>query len=179
MILYQWDEQGYYITDPASIEVADDAPMPARTTPTKPMTLTGIQVAQWQGAWVKLAARPVDLDSVPAPEPVPDWPALIAARRYTAETAGTTIQDMPIDTARDSQGLITGAAVQAIIDPTYSLHWKTSAGFVQLTGQQILGVASAVRAYVQSCFNREAALLDAVADGTITIAMLDESWPSS
>lgn len=106
------------------------------------------------------------------------WTAQIAARRYTAETSGTTIDGMPIDTGRDSQGLITGAAVQAIIDPTYSLHWKTSAGFVELTGQQILGVASMVRAYVQSCFNREASLLDSVADGTITAAMLDEGWPA-
>ena len=40
------------------------------------------------------------------------------------------------------------------------------AGFVELTGQQNLGVASYVRAHVQARFNREAALLDAVADGT-------------
>ncbi|WP_341522219.1 DUF4376 domain-containing protein [Pseudomonas sp. G.S.17] len=106
------------------------------------------------------------------------WTTQIAARRYTAEIAGTTIDGMPIDTGRDSQGLITGAAVQAIIDPEYSLHWKTSAGFVELTGQQILGVASMVRAHVQACFNREAALLDAVAEGTITAAMLDEGWPA-
>jgi len=105
------------------------------------------------------------------------WASQIAARRYDAEIAGATIDGMPIDTGRDSQGLITGAAVQAIIDPAYSLHWKTSTGFVELTGQQILGVASMVRAHVQSCFNREAALLDAVADGTITAAMLDEGWP--
>ena len=105
------------------------------------------------------------------------WTAQIAARRYAAETAGTTIDGMPIDTGRDSQGLITGAAVQAIIDPAYSLHWKTSAGFVELTGQQILGVASMVRAHVQSCFNREAELLGAVADGSITAEVLEEGWP--
>jgi len=32
------------------------------------------------------------------------WMAQIAARRYTAETAGTTIEGMPMDTGRDSQG---------------------------------------------------------------------------
>lgn len=106
------------------------------------------------------------------------WAAQIAARRFAAETAGTTIDGMPIDTSRDSQGLITGAAVQAMIDSGYSLHWKTSAGFVELTGQQILGVASAVRAHVQACFNREAALLGAVADGSITATMIDEGWPT-
>ncbi|WP_426117290.1 DUF4376 domain-containing protein [Pseudomonas sp. DSP3-2-2] len=178
MILYQWDEQGYYIADPASIEVADDAPMPERTTPTKPMKLTGEQVAQWQGQWVKFASRPVDPDPVPLPEPVPDWPALIAARRYTAETAGTIIQGMPIDTGRDSQALITGATVAAMLDADYSIRWKTAAGFVELTGAQVIGVASAVRAYVQSCFDCEAELLDAVASGSITSAMLDEGWPA-
>lgn len=107
-----------------------------------------------------------------------DWKQRIADRRYIAETSGTTINGMPIDTGRDSQGLITGAAVQAIIDPSYSLHWKTSAGFVDLTGQQVLGVASAVRAFVQACFNRESELLDAVADGTITADMLEDGWPT-
>ncbi|WP_162770572.1 DUF4376 domain-containing protein, partial [Pseudomonas abietaniphila] len=95
-----------------------------------------------------------------------------------AETGGTTINDMPIDTGRDSQGLITGAALQALIDPNYSLHWKTSGGFVDLTAQQVLGVASAVRAFVQACFNRESDLLDAVAAGTITAEMLEEGWPT-
>ncbi|UHC81653.1 DUF4376 domain-containing protein [Pseudomonas sp. NIBR-H-19] len=109
--------------------------------------------------------------------PTPDWPSIIAARRYEAEVSGTTVNDIPVDTGRDSQGLITGAAVQAIIDPEYSLHWKTTGGFVELTGQQILGVASMVRAHVQSCFNREAALLDAVAEGSITAEMLEEGWP--
>ena len=115
--------------------------------------------------------------SAPA-APEPDWAALISARRYMAEIAGTTIDGMPIDTGRDSHGLITGAAVQAIIDPAYSLHWKTSAGFVELTGQQIIGVASAVRAFVQNCFSREAELLGAAADGSITAQMLEEGWPA-
>lgn len=114
--------------------------------------------------------------SAPAAPP-PDWPALISSRRYIAETSGTVIEGMRIDTGRDSQGLITGAAVQAIIDPAYSLHWKTSAGFVELNRDQILGVASAVRAYVQNCFNREADLLAATADGTISETMLNEGWP--
>jgi hypothetical protein len=105
------------------------------------------------------------------------WADQIAARRFVAETSGTIIDGMPIDTGRDSQGLITGAALQAMIDSSYSLHWKTSAGFVELTAQQILGVATAVRAYVQACFNREADLLAAVADGSITQEMVEESWP--
>ena len=120
------------------------------------------------------AAEKADRDAAIAA----DWKQRIADRRYIAEVSGTTINDMPIDTGRDSQGLITGAALQALIDPDYSLHWKTSAGFVDLTAQQVLGVASAVRAFVQACFNRESDLLDAVAAGTITADMLEEGWPA-
>jgi len=35
-----------------------------------------------------------------------------------------------------------------------------------------------VRAFVQACFNREAELLGAVADGSITAEMLEEGWPA-
>jgi hypothetical protein len=85
---------------------------------------------------------------------------------------------MPIDTGRDSQALITGAAVGAMLDADYVLRWKTLAGLVELTGAQIIAVASAVRAFVQGCFDREADLLAAVEDGSITAEMLDESWPA-
>ncbi|WP_062381974.1 DUF4376 domain-containing protein [Pseudomonas abietaniphila] len=171
MIFYQWDTRRLYV---GQLDVDEAGDLPPRSTPTKPPKLTGTQVARWTGdGWEKLAQAPD-----PDPQPTPDWPALIAARRYQAETSGTTISDMPIDTGRDSQGLITGAALQALIDPNYSLHWKTSAGFVDLTGQQVIGVASAVRAFVQACFNRESDLLDAVAAGTITAEMLEDGWPA-
>ena len=105
------------------------------------------------------------------------WAGRIAARRWLAETSGTTVEGMPIDTGRDSQGLITGAALAAMLDPAYSVRWKTVAGFVDLTAQQIIGVASAVRTFVQASFDREAVLLGAVADGSITAEMLEEGWP--
>ena len=171
MNFYRWDGNGIFF------EVVDVDPageLPLRSTPTKPPELEGDEVARWTGScWEKLVAAPQ-----PEPLPTPDWPALIAARRYTAETAGTTVEGMPIDTGRDSQGLITGAAVAAMLDPAYSVRWKTVAGFVDLTAQQIIGVASAVRAFVQASFDREAVLLGAVADGSITAEMLEEGWPA-
>lgn len=102
----------------------------------------------------------------------------IAARRWQAETGGTTINGMTIDTGRDSQALITGATVQAMLDPNYALRWKTPTGFVDLTAEQIIGVATAVRAHVQACFDREAELLDALDVGTFTPEMLEEGWPN-
>ncbi|MFS2157125.1 DUF4376 domain-containing protein [Pseudomonas sp. Pseusp122] len=146
--------------------------LPRNSTPTKPPKLTGTQVAQWQGEWVQLSAAPV-----PPSLPIPDWSTLIAACRYQVETSGITVNTMPIATDRDSQGLITGAAVAALLDSDYSLNWKTSAGFIELSAVQILSLASAVRAHVQASFDREAQLLAAVADGSITAAMLEEGWP--
>lgn len=170
MILYLWDQQGIFFEQ---VDVDETGPLPECSTPTKPPKLTGTQVARWTGSgWEKLAAAP---EAEPAP--APDWPALIAARRWLAETSGTTVEGMPIDTGRDSQGLITGAALAAMLDPAYSVRWKTVAGFVDLTAQQIIGVASAVRTFVQASFDREAVLLGAVADGSITTEMLEEGWP--
>jgi len=152
-------EYGYVVID------RDPAPAigPGETLEPGDLRIEGNEVFQ---SWVVVPAT------------ASKWAPLIAARRYEAEVSGTTVSDIPIDTGRDSQGLITGAAVQAIIDPEYSLHWKTSGGFIELSGAQVLGVASAVRAHVQACFNREAELLDAVADGSITAEMLDQGWPS-
>lgn len=104
--------------------------------------------------------------------------AAVAAERYRRETAGVTVGGMPIDTGRDSQALITGAALAATLDSTYVCRWKTGMGFVELNAQQIIGMASTVRAHVQACFDREAALLAEIAAGTYSEAMLQQGWPS-
>ena len=41
-----------------------------------------------------------------------------------------------------------------------------------------MGIASQVRAFVKACFNRDAELMGAVADGSITAEMLEEGWPA-
>lgn len=107
-----------------------------------------------------------------------DQRAAVAAERYRRETAGTSVEGMAIDTGRDSQALITGAALAAMLDPAYACRWKTPAGFVEMNGEQIISVASAVRAHVQACFDREAELLQAIDSETYTDAMLDEGWPN-
>lgn len=114
----------------------------------------------------------------PAPQPEPtDWAPVIAHRRYAAEISGTTLAGMPLDTGRDSQALITGAALAAMLDPGYTVRWKTAAGFVELEAAQIIAVAQAVRAHVQACFDREAELLAALEADTFTPDMLEEGWP--
>lgn len=130
-----------------------------------------VKVARKQVAMT--AAEKAARDSAIAAE----WAGRIAARRFQAETGGVTVQGIPVNTERDSQSLLTGAAFAASFDPAYQIKWKAATGFVDLTAQQIIGVASAVRAFVQACFNREAELLGAVADRSITAEMLEEGWP--
>lgn len=79
----------------------------------------------------------------------------IAQARYNAEIAGID----GIKTDRESQALITGAALKAMQDNTYTCKWKGIDGFVELTAPEIIAVADAVRQHVQSCFDREAELL--------------------
>ena len=167
---YCWDVAGLYV---GTKDADEDGPLPELSTPTKPPKLTGSQVARWTGSgWEKLAAAP---EAEPAL--APDWPALIAARRWQVETGGTTVEGIQVNTDRDSQALMTGAAFAASLDPDYRIKWKAATGFVELNRDEVIGLASKVRAFVQACFNREAELLGAVADGSITAEMLEEGWP--
>jgi hypothetical protein len=85
--------------------------------------------------------------------------AEIAQARYNAEIAGVTINGVSIKTDRESQGLITGAALKAMQDPDYTCRWKGIDGFVTLNATQIIAIADAVRQHVQSCFDHEAELV--------------------
>ncbi|MNC14186.1 hypothetical protein D3C75_619520 [compost metagenome] len=102
----------------------------------------------------------------------------VAMTRYNHEVSGITVAGMAVDTGRDSQGLIAGACLAAIIDPDYVVNWKTSSGeFLPLTAQQIIGVATAVRAHVQACFNREHELVTMIDNNTFLESMLEQGWP--
>lgn len=108
----------------------------------------------------------------------PSTSDLIASRRYDAEVGGVIVGEMRLDTGRDSQALITGAALAAVIDPAYTCNWKTAEGFVELNAVALIAIASAIRAHVQACFDREGVLVAAVAAGTYQQSMLDEGWPA-
>lgn len=120
-----------------------------------------------------------EITKQPFPEVAPDYPAMIASERYKREGVGITIDGSVIDTTRDGQALIAGAAVSAILDPAYRCNWKTSAGFVELNAPQLVTIATAVREHVQACFDRELALLRAIEAGSYSNDMLTEGWPDS
>lgn len=108
---------------------------------------------------------------------IPVTAETIAARRYEAEVGGITLNDIHIATDDRSKLLINGAALEATFDPAYTMQWKTADGFVELTGEQVIGIARAVRAHVQACFDREAELFAALEAGTFTEEMLSQGWP--
>lgn len=111
------------------------------------------------------------------PDSEPNYPAQITAVRFRHETAGITVNGVAIETARDSQALITSAALTAVIDPQYACTWKTLSGPVELNAAQLISLAGAVRKHVQACFDREVELLTSVSEGKYTPDMLDEGWP--
>lgn len=113
----------------------------------------------------------VDPPTLPA-----DTAALIFTTRYEHEVLGIDVGGVQINTDRESQALITSAALSAFLDKDYVCTWKTVNGPVQLNATQLIGVAKAVRAHVQACFDREIELLAAVADGSYRDAMLAQGW---
>jgi len=103
----------------------------------------------------------------------------MAAARYAEETAGVTVSGAEIKTDRESQSLITGAALQATQDANYTTPWKCSNGFMTLTAAQILAIAQAVRAHVEAAFAKEATV-DTQIEAATTQAELDAVvWPES
>lgn len=113
------------------------------------------------------------------PEPVPTFEeikeakkASIAQARYHAEIAGVN----GIKTDRESQALITGAALKAMQDPDYTCRWKGIDGFVTLNASQIIAIADAVRAHVQSCFDHEAELIPLIEAATTQAELEAINW---
>ncbi|WPN56920.1 DUF4376 domain-containing protein [Pseudomonas sp. P9_31] len=104
---------------------------------------------------------------------------MIAEERYRREGTGIAVDGLAIETTRDSQALIAGTGLSAILDPEYRCNFKTANGFVEIVAPQIITIAMAVRKHVQACFDRELILLRTVESGTYTNEMLDEGWPDS
>jgi hypothetical protein len=99
--------------------------------------------------------------------------AEIAASRFNAEVAGI----MGIRTDRESQALLTGACLQAIIDPTYTLNWKTDDGsFVELTAEDVKAIGATVRVHVQTQFDREKELNEQIDTATTAEELSLISW---
>lgn len=103
-----------------------------------------------------------------------DLTAYAAAKRFTVETGGITVNGETIDTSRDSQSMITGAYTYSQAHPSETIKFKAVSGWVSLDAATMSAIATAVGAHVQACFAAEANVAAAIAAGTIaTIAEID------
>lgn len=102
----------------------------------------------------KTFSPPVEPDV--APPTVAELVAYAAAKRYAVETGGIAVQGTQIATDRESQAMIGNAFAYVQAASAASVSYKSLAGFVTLTADQIKGVALAVGAHVQACFEAEA-----------------------
>lgn len=102
----------------------------------------------------------------------------LASYRYGKEVGGIN----GFATDRESQGLITGAALAATLDPAYTVDWKGAGGWVTLNATQLLAAAQAVRSHVQACFSNEKAHALAIGALTTAQAVIDydytTGWPA-
>ncbi len=105
--------------------------------------------------------------------------AELASLRFGHETAGVS----GLRSDRESQALLTGAALAATLDPEYTVDWKGEGGWTTLDATQLLAAAQTVRGHVQACFSNErvlAAAIDAAEDADAVFAInLGQGWPSS
>ena len=149
------------------------------------VTQDGDTADEWAAVNAYAKAHPEEVTEV-TPPPAPTLAEMkeakkaeLALARYHAEVSGTEFGGVHIKTDRQSQSLITGAALAATQDPGYSVVWKAEGGFVTLTAEQIIAAAQAVRAHVEACFAREAELSSAVDAAKSTKAVLAIEWSLS
>lgn len=111
------------------------------------------------------------------------WPSRIAAKRYDEETKGLTFtlpstsNTVTVSTDRQSQGLVTGAVMQAEkASSGWTKQWKTRDGFVNMTANDIIEMGDVIANHVQMVFDREAELIEKWKDKTITESDLNSGW---
>jgi hypothetical protein len=108
--------------------------------------------------------------------------AELANMRWQKETGGIVLNGASVATDEISQTKLIGAVVGAQMDPEVTMKWKMKDGaFVTLDATTIVGVAMAVRAHIQACFDREAELKAEIeaASNPDAMAAIDiaEGWP--
>lgn len=105
----------------------------------------------------------------------------ITAKRWAVETGGITVGGIPVATALDDQNRITSVLTAIALGGLEAVDFKTQAGWVRLTAEQIQGLGAAISAHIQACFSAERRHHEAV-DKILTPAALalydvDQDWP--
>jgi len=118
-----------------------------------------------QGDIVAIYSRPqkgLDLIAVEDNDPIltQDSPREIKGHiseyRKTMENGGVEVSGMLIQTDSESRSNLLGASQLGV-----AINWKAENGFVELTNEQIQGIALVVGTHVQKCFNSERVVYEA------------------
>lgn len=104
---------------------------------------------------------------VPPPKTLPEAVSSrkndLAAYRYDKEVGGITMDNgMKVATDDRSKGLIAGARIDIIDDPTILTDFKAETGWIQIDAATVTLISSAVVAHVRTCFAVEKQHSDAI-----------------
>lgn len=99
-----------------------------------------------------------------------DLKAYAADARYRKEVGGVSISGVAYPSDRETQAKLTAAALFSQVNPAETFKWKLSDGTFtgSLTATQMITVAAAVGAFVNTCFATEASVGAQIDAGTIT-----------
>lgn len=82
--------------------------------------------------------------------------------RKKLEARGITINDMEIDTSRDSLIMISTTLEYLKNNVNSNINFKTKTGFVSLGFDELNNISNEVSSYIQSIFNKEAELIEKI-----------------
>jgi hypothetical protein len=108
---------------------------------------------------------------------------MAAVVRWQKEINGTVYGGYPLATDNISQTKYLGALIASQLNPNITIKWKLANGnFVTLNATTISNVTTKVREYIQSCFDREAELIDlinaAATPDDVEVIDLSTGWPT-
>lgn len=111
-------------------------------------------------------------DALPLAVPAPTealLKAYAAQKRFMVETGGIDVGGSAVATDRGSQGMLTGAYVQAVGDSNFTTNWKQPDGtFAAVDAATIMAIGQAVLAHVSACFTAESQAVAAIVSGAAT-----------
>lgn len=107
-----------------------------------------------------------------------DPTAYAAKVRWEKEVGGVVVGGVQVATDDRSKQMIIAARIAAMINPEFTTQWVSANGAITtMNAAQIISVSDAVLDHVQQCFVIYAAVVDAIAAGTITTtAQIDAAF---
>ena len=119
-----------------------------------------------------------DKSAVPLPVPTGDELRVYARDlSWRVRVAGTDINGVRVRCDDGAIALINGMAMLAQQDEAQTFNFDAGDGMVSLTAAEAIALATAVGEFVQSTFDRRAAVLAAIADGSVTGAVaIDDAF---